>query len=298
MANSAIPITAGSGTNIDTRTTTTDGDHRQVTVIGDPATDAGVAPVDATEGLKVNASALGSLTDSSETDPAAASASVASLLRGILDALGAQADTIATDGNTTDSLLAHIKLVSERIEAATQTFGTAGSPASEINTIQGIASMTPVASVGKTNIADLTPSCLTTALDDGDVLADTEVLSACFRANDTPATLQSLTVVDKDDNGGALKIFLLDVNGSLGTEGSPVSISDANADNILAVIDVETSDYSDLVGSQVAHIRNLSIPLQPASGTDDLYVAIQGGSGNTSTYTASGLVLRFGLYQD
>jgi len=34
MANSAVPITSGSGTNIDTRTAA-DGDHRQVVVIGD-----------------------------------------------------------------------------------------------------------------------------------------------------------------------------------------------------------------------------------------------------------------------
>lgn len=54
MADTAVAITAGSGTNIDTRTEATNGDHRQVIVIGDPSTNAGVAPVDATSGLKVN----------------------------------------------------------------------------------------------------------------------------------------------------------------------------------------------------------------------------------------------------
>lgn len=53
MADTAIAITAGSGTNIDTRTEATNGNHRQVVVIGDPATNAGVAPVDATNGLAV-----------------------------------------------------------------------------------------------------------------------------------------------------------------------------------------------------------------------------------------------------
>lgn len=53
MADSAVPITAGTGTNIDTRTEATNGNHRQVVVIGDPATNAGVAPVDATNGLAV-----------------------------------------------------------------------------------------------------------------------------------------------------------------------------------------------------------------------------------------------------
>ena len=53
MANSVVKITEGTGTNIDTRTTTTDGDHRQVVVLGDPATDAGVAPVDVVKGVAV-----------------------------------------------------------------------------------------------------------------------------------------------------------------------------------------------------------------------------------------------------
>lgn len=54
MADTAIAISAGTGTNIDTRTEGTNGNHRQVIVIGDPATNAGVAPVDATAGVKVN----------------------------------------------------------------------------------------------------------------------------------------------------------------------------------------------------------------------------------------------------
>jgi hypothetical protein len=51
MADTAV---AGAGTNVDTRTEATNGNHRQVIVIGDPATNAGVAPVDATAGLKVD----------------------------------------------------------------------------------------------------------------------------------------------------------------------------------------------------------------------------------------------------
>lgn len=54
MADSSIAITAGSGTSIDTRTEATNGQHRQVVVIGDPSVNAGVAPVDVTNGLSVN----------------------------------------------------------------------------------------------------------------------------------------------------------------------------------------------------------------------------------------------------
>lgn len=53
MADTAVAITPGSGVNIDTRTEGTNGNHRQVVVIGDPATNAGVAPVDALRGVAV-----------------------------------------------------------------------------------------------------------------------------------------------------------------------------------------------------------------------------------------------------
>lgn len=62
MADTAVEITSGTGTNIDTRTEATNGHHRQVVVLGDPATNAGVAPVDATAGLKVDLGADNDIT--------------------------------------------------------------------------------------------------------------------------------------------------------------------------------------------------------------------------------------------
>ena len=54
MADSSIAVTPGAGANIDVRTEATNGDARQVVVIGDPSVTAGVAPVDGTKGLGVN----------------------------------------------------------------------------------------------------------------------------------------------------------------------------------------------------------------------------------------------------
>lgn len=54
MADSSIEITLGSGVPVDARTESTNGHYRQVIVLGDPDTNSGVAPVDATAGLKVN----------------------------------------------------------------------------------------------------------------------------------------------------------------------------------------------------------------------------------------------------
>lgn len=62
MADSAVVVTSGTGTNIDSRTESTNGHHRQVVVLGDPSTNAGVAPVDATAGLKVDLGADNDIT--------------------------------------------------------------------------------------------------------------------------------------------------------------------------------------------------------------------------------------------
>ena len=87
MADSAVPITAGSGTNIDSRTEDTNGNERQVVVIGDPSSNTGVAPVDGTTGLKVN---LGADNDVSVTG----TVDLGATDNAVLDAIAAA--TIAT----------------------------------------------------------------------------------------------------------------------------------------------------------------------------------------------------------
>ncbi len=54
MADTLVQITPGSGIGIDTRTETTNGNHRQVVVLGDPNSNDGVAPVSPSGGLKID----------------------------------------------------------------------------------------------------------------------------------------------------------------------------------------------------------------------------------------------------
>ena len=70
MADAAVQITEGTGgIFVDTRTEAGSSQHRQVVVLGDPSSNAGVAPVDATTGLAVNVTNA-SLTVSSAPIPA------------------------------------------------------------------------------------------------------------------------------------------------------------------------------------------------------------------------------------
>ena len=148
---------------------------------------------------------------------------------------------------------------------------------------------------GHSVVKDLTLSLSTDQYADGDVLADTQELASAIRLAGGSGVVQSLVVVDKDDQGQALDVYLLDSNVSIGTENSAVGISDANAAKVLGKIAVAAADFYDMGGVRVASLANLSVVVEVSSGTS-LYVAVV--SRGTGTYTASGVVLRFGILQD
>lgn len=152
MADSAVVITSGTGTNIDTRTEGTNGNHRQVVVLGDPATNTGVAPVDATNGLAVDVkqSALptGASTSAKQDTGNTSLGSIDTKLTDV-----ATQTTLALIKAKTDNLdtaLSGIKTGTDKIISAPATaakqpaLGTAGTASTDVLTVQGITSMTPL----------------------------------------------------------------------------------------------------------------------------------------------------------
>lgn len=101
MADTSIAITAGSGTAVDTRTEGTNGNHRQVIVIGDPSTNAGVAPVDATAGLKVDLGA-----DNDVTVTGTVTANLSATDNTVLDNIDTSTAAIKTAVETLDNAIA------------------------------------------------------------------------------------------------------------------------------------------------------------------------------------------------
>lgn len=149
---------------------------------------------------------------------------------------------------------------------------------------------------GITVISAVTLSLDTSAYASGDVIADTQVVDGALR-QDGSGTLQSLTLIDQDDQKVALTVYFLSGNVVMGTENSGPSITDADALHILGYVDVASADYKDLGGVAVVNYKNIGLPLKAASGTDDLYVAVVNGAG-TPTYTAAGIKLRLGITQN
>jgi hypothetical protein len=139
----------------------------------------------------------------------------------------------------------------------------------------------------KTIFTTITFSLDTNAYADGDILADTQVLSACLRLNDGTGIIQDAIFNDEDDQGIAFDVIVLNANTSLGTENSAPNISDANARTIQGRFSVGTGDWYDLGGVRIANIKNIGIAVKGASGADDIYLAlISRGAG---TYSSSGI---------
>lgn len=160
------------------------------------------------------------------------------------------------------------------------------------------ATVDEVNAYGPLREVDVTLTLDTNAYADNDVLADSQIVAACVRANDAMGWLVGLRLLDEDDQAAFdFDLVLLSANASIGTENDPVSISDANARNVIGIVSVlQTENPSvDLVNNKVTWIgpnhKDMPVPIKPVSGADDIYVALILRSG-TPTFTASGIRLR------
>ncbi len=122
MADSQIPITAGTGTNADTRTESTSGQHRQVIVLGDPANNLGVAPVDGVKGLAVVLAATGQNDVALKTDGSAVTQPVSGTVTANIGTTnGLALDTTLTAGTQ----VAQLKTAAKGTTTAAQPTSTA-----------------------------------------------------------------------------------------------------------------------------------------------------------------------------
>ncbi len=131
---------------------------------------------------------------------------------------------------------------------------------------------------------------------DNDVLAETQELAGAMRVNGGSGWITSLVILDEDDQGGDLTVYFLRSNVSLGLENDPISITDADARQIMCTVLVLSTDYDDLVNSQVATLSNIGCGVEAAAGATSIWVAV--GSNDTKTYTGSGLQLAVYIEQN
>jgi len=129
-----------------------------------------------------------------------------------------------------------------------------------------------------------------------DVLFITQEVTGFFPAAH-PVFLDTLIVLDKDDQALAWDLVFFRSDAAMGAAiNATIAITDANADEIISVVEVAEADYVDLANSQIAVIplsrAGMGIKLKPAIGGTSLYIG--GIARGAPTHTASGITLKIG----
>jgi hypothetical protein len=143
-------------------------------------------------------------------------------------------------------------------------------------------------------VITVTPTCDVNAYASGDLIFDSTAIAAAVRKVGGTAILQSVTLIDKDDQGVALTLIFANAATDFGTLNAAPDPDDDEAATVIGHVPIAATDYVDLGGAKVACIRNLGLLVQAGAATTSLYVAAINGTG-TPTYTAAGLVLQIGL---
>lgn len=151
-----------------------------------------------------------------------------------------------------------------------------------------------VVALGRDDVIDATLVLDTSAYADGDVLSVVAELASFFPNPAGSRLLESLIVIDEDDQGVGFDLLFMNATATLGTINTAPSISDADARKIIGKVSVVASDYIDLGGNRIACLSGINQVLKAASGATSVWIATITRSG-TPTYTASGLKLKIGV---
>jgi hypothetical protein len=130
------------------------------------------------------------------------------------------------------------------------------------------------------------------------VLANNEVfmvdheVKGVFNKN-LPRKLQSIVVLDGDDQNVAFDLVFSSAAITLGTANDVVNITDANAANVLGVVKFVVATHAqDFINSIVFVMTNINLIMQGSSSS--LFVSAIVRSG-TPTFTASGMKIKLGF---
>lgn len=130
----------------------------------------------------------------------------------------------------------------------------------------------------------------------GDVLFTTTAVAGALRTSGGKAVLQSIVILDKDDEKPAMNLVFLRANSSLGTINVAPDIDDTEALDVIGIVPVVAGDYVDLGANSVATIRNVGLTLDATTGTT-IYVGAFLTAGTPTFTAATDIKLNFGILQ-
>ncbi len=129
----------------------------------------------------------------------------------------------------------------------------------------------------------------------GDTLASIlEITNATLGSAGT-GTIQSITIIDKDNQRQPLDLVFFDRSVTVGTSNAAWAVSDSDLANALGIVKIEGADYTELNGNAIATVTPPPIGIQPSSGTSIYLGTVSQGTG---TYAANGLAVVITIARD
>jgi hypothetical protein len=114
------------------------------------------------------------------------------------------------------------------------------------------------------------------------------VVANIASAIDKPVKIESITLINGDDNNNAIDLVLLTDNVSLGTENAAPNVTAGNALAICgANVQFTAGGWTDLGTPRIQTQGNLGRIIKPKAGTRDIYIAAINVSGTVQFASGS-----------
>ena len=145
------------------------------------------------------------------------------------------------------------------------------------------------------SVVTFTPVLDTSAYTSGDVLFIPIEVSNVFTKFEGKAALHSVIISDGDDQACDIDLVFFNASASLGTINTAVSISDADAANIIGYVSLTNADNGhDLINSILYEKTAVGLIMQGSASSTSIWVGAVLRSG-TPTFTASGMKIKLGF---
>ena len=137
----------------------------------------------------------------------------------------------------------------------------------------------------------------TDATADNGVISNPVEIANAVSVNAGTSILQSVQLIDDDDDGAVIDLVFTQVSTNLGTVNGAIDAADSVAASILGVVSI--TSYFDGIAWQIAQKTNIGLVLKAAASTKSIYVGAINRNGGAVTKTAADdLHLRLGIVKD
>ena len=131
----------------------------------------------------------------------------------------------------------------------------------------------------------------TSAYSEGYVFSDKVEWTNVIRQSEDITAIHTVTIIDDDEQNMAFDLVFFNADFTAGTKNTAWAV---NMSDCLGYIPIASSDYANFSGSSVASLKNVGLILH-STGSSIFMGTMSRGTGS---FTATGVKVKLGMYQD